>query len=52
MKTMAGAYWDREKTKPINGVAALKWVLQNENIHTTVRISRFMKRFPRNENPG
>lgn len=36
MKTMAGAYWDREKTKPINGVAALKWVLQNENIHTTV----------------
>ena len=36
MKTMAGAYWDKEKTKPINGVAALKWVLQNENIHTTV----------------
>ncbi len=36
MKTMAGAYWDREKTKPINGVAALKWVIQNENIHTTV----------------
>lgn len=36
MKTMAGAYWDNERTKPINGTAALKWVLQNENIHTTV----------------
>ena len=36
MKTMAGVYWDKEKTKPINTKAALKWVLQNENIHTTV----------------
>lgn len=36
MKTMAGAYWDRERTKPINTKAALKWVLQNENIHTAV----------------
>jgi aryl-alcohol dehydrogenase-like predicted oxidoreductase len=36
MKTMAGAYWDKEKTKPINTRAALKWVLQNENIHTTI----------------
>jgi predicted aldo/keto reductase-like oxidoreductase len=36
MKTMAGAYWDRERTKPINTKAALKWVLQNENIHTSV----------------
>jgi len=36
MKTMAGAYWDKEKSNPINGVAALKWVLKNENIHTTV----------------
>lgn len=36
MKTMAGAYWDKERTKPINSRAALKWVLQNENIHTTV----------------
>ncbi len=36
MKTMAGAHWDKEKTKPINGIAALKWALQNENIHTAV----------------
>ena len=36
MKTMAGAYWDKEKTKPINAQAALKWVIQNENIHTTI----------------
>lgn len=36
MKTMAGAFWDGERTKPINTRAALKWVLQNEHIHTTV----------------
>lgn len=36
MKTMAGTYWDSERTKPINTKAALKWILQNENIHTTV----------------
>ena len=36
MKTMAGVYWDKERTKPINTKAALKWVLKNENIHTTV----------------
>jgi predicted aldo/keto reductase-like oxidoreductase len=36
MKTMAGVYWDKARTKPINSIAALKWVLQNENIHTTV----------------
>jgi len=36
MKTMAGAFWDRERTMPINTKAALKWVLNNENIHTTV----------------
>jgi predicted aldo/keto reductase-like oxidoreductase len=36
MKTMAGAFWDKERTKPINSRAALKWVLQNENIHTSV----------------
>ncbi|RLD31531.1 MAG: hypothetical protein DRI73_08575 [Bacteroidetes bacterium] len=36
MKTMAGAYWDKERTMPINTRAALKWVLNNENIHTTV----------------
>jgi len=36
MKPMAGAYWDRERKQPINGKAALKWVLQDENVHTTV----------------
>lgn len=36
MKTMAGAYWDKKRTKPINAQAALKWVIQNENIHTTI----------------
>ncbi len=36
MKTMAGVYWDKERTKPIDAKAALKWVIRNENIHTTV----------------
>jgi aryl-alcohol dehydrogenase-like predicted oxidoreductase len=36
MKTMAGAFMDREKTMPINCKAALKWVLQDPNIHTTI----------------
>jgi predicted aldo/keto reductase-like oxidoreductase len=36
MKTMAGAFWDKERKQPINTRAALKWVLQNENVHTTV----------------
>jgi predicted aldo/keto reductase-like oxidoreductase len=36
MKTMAGVYWDKERTRPIDTKAALKWVIRNENIHTTV----------------
>ena len=36
MKTMAGAYWDRERQDPINTRAALKYALQNENIHTSI----------------
>lgn len=37
MKTQAGVYWDRrEKKKLINMKAALKWVLQDENIHTAI----------------
>lgn len=37
MKTMAGGgYWDKERTQPLNTTAALKWIIQNENIHTTV----------------
>jgi predicted aldo/keto reductase-like oxidoreductase len=37
MKTQAGVYWD-EKTKkqPINMKAALKWALQDENVHTSI----------------
>jgi predicted aldo/keto reductase-like oxidoreductase len=36
MKTMAGGFHDKEKTKPINCKAALKFVLQDENITTAI----------------
>ncbi|MCK4943097.1 MAG: 4Fe-4S dicluster domain-containing protein, partial [Candidatus Aminicenantes bacterium] len=36
MKTQAGVYWDKLRTQPINMKAALKWALQNENIHTSI----------------
>jgi aryl-alcohol dehydrogenase-like predicted oxidoreductase len=36
MKTQAGVYWDRERQKQINMKAALKWALQNENVHTAI----------------
>lgn len=36
MKTMAGGFLDKERTKPVNATAALRWALQNENIHTTI----------------
>jgi len=36
MKTMAGAFIDRDRTMPINCKAALKWVLQDPNVHTTI----------------
>lgn len=36
MKTMSGGFLDRERTKPVDAVAALKWALQNENICTTI----------------
>jgi predicted aldo/keto reductase-like oxidoreductase len=36
MKTQAGAYWDKERHEPINMKAALKWALQNENVHTAI----------------
>jgi predicted aldo/keto reductase-like oxidoreductase len=36
MKTMAGGYLDRERTKPVNTKAALKWVLQDINVHTAI----------------
>ena len=36
MKTMAGGFFDKERQKPINTKAALKWALGNENIHTSI----------------
>jgi uncharacterized protein len=36
MKTMAGGFWDKERTKKINTTAALKWVLQDENVTTAI----------------
>lgn len=36
MKPMAGAYWDRERKQPINGQAALKWVLQDPHVATSI----------------
>ncbi len=36
MKTMAGAYWDKEQKEPINSEAALKWVLLHKYVHTSV----------------
>ncbi len=36
MKVMAGGYLDNNKTKPVNHLAALKWVVADENIHTTI----------------
>lgn len=36
MKTQAGVYWDRKEKKMINMKAALKWALQDENIHTAI----------------
>jgi predicted aldo/keto reductase-like oxidoreductase len=37
MKTQAGVYWDQKTNKEkINQKAALKWALQNKNIHTAI----------------
>jgi len=37
MKTMAGGgFLDKEKTKPINTAAALKWALSNPSVHTAI----------------
>lgn len=36
MKTMAGAYFDKGRTDPINCKAALKWVMQDENVCTSI----------------
>lgn len=36
MKNMAGGYLDEEKTKPVNGKAALKFALSNPHVHTCI----------------
>ena len=36
MKTMAGGFLDKERTMPVNCTAALKWVLQDENVTTAI----------------
>ncbi len=36
MKTQAGGFWDEEEQQKINMKAALKWVLSDKNVHTTI----------------
>ena len=36
MKTLAGGWWDKERTQPINVKAALKWALSNPHITTAI----------------
>ncbi len=36
MKTMAGGFYDKERKQPVNCKAALKFVLQDENITTAI----------------
>jgi predicted aldo/keto reductase-like oxidoreductase len=36
MKTMAGGYADKERNIPVDAKAALKFVLQDENVHTAI----------------
>ena len=37
MKTIAGGgFLDKERTKPINSTAAIKWALSNPDVHTTI----------------
>ena len=36
MKNLAGGYLDKHKKKPVNAKAALRWALQNPDIHAVV----------------
>lgn len=36
MKTQAGAFLDKARTKPVNHRAAAKWVLNDTNVHTVI----------------
>ena len=40
MKVFAGEYLDKERNKPVNKAAALKWVLQDEHVHTAILTMR------------
>lgn len=36
MKTLAGGWLDKERTRPVNVQAALRWVISNPGVHTTI----------------
>lgn len=36
MKTQAGGFLDKERSKSVNHSAAIKWVLSDANVHTTI----------------
>ena len=36
MKTQAGVYWDSQRRQKINMQAALRWVLRDEHVHSSV----------------
>ncbi len=36
MKTQAGVFWDKDKTKPIDMKAALRWALRDPNVATAI----------------
>ena len=36
MKTLAGGFLDKEKTKPVNATAAMKWALSNTDVTTAI----------------
>jgi predicted aldo/keto reductase-like oxidoreductase len=45
MKTQAGVYWDSKRKNKINMKAALKWVLQDNNVHTCIPSFSNMEEF-------
>lgn len=36
MKCLGGVFWDEERKQRINQKAAAKWIMQDENVHTTI----------------
>lgn len=45
MKVHAGGFLDKERTQPVNKVAATKWALQNPNVHTVILTMRTYDEF-------